>query len=302
MIDKVPDIALEKKETNIELDQVGMDNIGFYVNVLDENDNEIKIPAIADMSIDFSNNSGRGIHMSRLYITAQEELDKNILNVNLINKILKKFIETHKKVSKNSYFKIKFKYPLKRKSLLSNYKAWRLYDIELNGSIKNGDFDFYQVFSIKYSSTCPCSAALSRQIIHDNFDNDFKKENINKNDILKWIISDKNISATPHGQRSNLLVKLRFLNNTPVKISSTIKSLEEKISTPVQAIVKREDEQEFSKLNGQNLIFAEDAARKIKNYISNRKDISDFYIKVSHYESLHAHNAVAIASKYGYFK
>ena len=75
-----------------------------------------------------------------------------------------------------------------------------------------------------------------------------------------------------------------------------INLLEDELKTPVQAAVKREDEQEFARLNGQNLMFCEDAARKIKTTLES-KEFSDYFLQINHYESLHAHDAVAIAVK-----
>ncbi len=44
-------------------------------------------------------------------------------------------------------------------------------------------------------------------------------------------------------------------------------------------------------------MFCEDAARHIKQALNTLPDIQDFWFKVEHQESLHAHNAVAIATK-----
>ncbi|HCK93163.1 MAG TPA: GTP cyclohydrolase I FolE2, partial [Gammaproteobacteria bacterium] len=75
-----------------------------------------------------------------------------------------------------------------------------------------------------------------------------------------------------------------------------INNIESSLGTPVQTAVKREDEQEFAKLNGQNLMFCEDAARRIHNGLT-AQNFPDFRAKVSHYESLHAHDAVSMTSK-----
>ena len=75
-----------------------------------------------------------------------------------------------------------------------------------------------------------------------------------------------------------------------------INTLENELKTPVQAAVKREDEQEFARLNGQNLMFCEDAARKIKAILE-AAQYADYWLQINHYESLHAHDAVAIAVK-----
>jgi GTP cyclohydrolase I len=50
------------------------------------------------------------------------------------------------------------------------------------------------------------------------------------------------------------------------------------------------------RLNGQNLMFCEDAARKIKGLLE-QHNYADYWLQINHYESLHAHDAVAIAVK-----
>ena len=76
-----------------------------------------------------------------------------------------------------------------------------------------------------------------------------------------------------------------------------IDAVESALKTPVQAAVKREDEQEFARLNGQNLMFCEDASRRLKHQLNQMPIFKDFWLRVNHYESLHAHDAVAIATK-----
>ena len=75
------------------------------------------------------------------------------------------------------------------------------------------------------------------------------------------------------------------------------KLIEGALKTPVQTAVKRVDEQEFAKLNGQNLMFCEDSARRLKQALDGQPCYQDFWLRVNHLESLHAHNAVAIATK-----
>ena len=76
-----------------------------------------------------------------------------------------------------------------------------------------------------------------------------------------------------------------------------IDRIESALKTPVQTAVKREDEQAFARLNGQNLMFCEDAARRMQLALANDERFDDFRIRASHYESLHPHNAVAVATK-----
>ena len=60
---------------------------------------------------------------------------------------------------------------------------------------------------------------------------------------------------------------------------------------------KREDEQEFARLNGENLMFVEDAGRRIKNSLDKQSRFDDFWVRIEHHESLHAHDAVGVFTK-----
>jgi len=73
--------------------------------------------------------------------------------------------------------------------------------------------------------------------------------------------------------------------------------IESALKTPVQAAVKREDEQEFARLNGQNLMFCEDAARHLQFTMNNTDEFDDFWLRINHLESLHAHDAVSVTTK-----
>ena len=61
----------------------------------------------------------------------------------------------------------------------------------------------------------------------------------------------------------------------------------------MQTAVKRADEQAFALANGQNLMFCEDAARRLHRALAQRGELAAFALSVVHAESLHAHDAVA---------
>ena len=73
--------------------------------------------------------------------------------------------------------------------------------------------------------------------------------------------------------------------------------IENSLKTPVQATVKREDEQAFALLNGSNLMFCEDAGRRIQTALNHDERILDYWARCTHYESLHPHNAVSVVTK-----
>ena len=112
-----------------------------------------------------------------------------------------------------------------------------------------------------------------------------------------WLLEHGPV-ATPHAQRIRAEIEVEFqdVNDTPGP-AELIVTLEKAVGTPVQATVKRIDEQEFARLNAENLMFCEDAARRLKGALDEDLRISDFLVRVEHQESLHAHNAVAIVRK-----
>jgi GTP cyclohydrolase IB len=104
--------------------------------------------------------------------------------------------------------------------------------------------------------------------------------------------------ATPHAQRSRADVVVEFNGaGAGMDPAGLIDLLEQTLGTSVQTTVKRVDEQEFARRNAQHLMFCEDAARRLKRALDQDARISDFTIRVEHQESLHAHDAVAVARK-----
>jgi GTP cyclohydrolase I len=152
---------------------------------------------------------------------------------------------------------------------------------------------------VLYSSTCPCSASLSRQALHEKFAQDFaSSSNVGREQVLDWITAEAAKVAAPHSQRSEAVCEFHFApDQAPESPLELIDTIERALGTPVQAAVKREDEQEFARLNAQNLMFCEDAARKLKAAFLKKRELADFQIEVRHFESLHAHDVVAKVGK-----
>lgn len=149
---------------------------------------------------------------------------------------------------------------------------------------------------VRYSSTCPCSAALSRQLIQKQFDQDFAHdEDLKSSDVRKWLGTEQAIAGTPHGQRSEgrIQTELKAPASSVDFLSDIIEVLEKALGTPVQTVVKREDEQEFARLNAANLMFAEDAARRMHVALRGLGFLSGTFVEAAHIESLHPHDAVA---------
>jgi GTP cyclohydrolase I len=151
---------------------------------------------------------------------------------------------------------------------------------------------------VTYSSTCPASAALSRQLNQQRFDEDFSDTLPSQRAVREWLGSERGMAATPHAQRSTARVTVRLAPGFDLPVAELIDVVERALATPVQTAVKREDEQAFARLNAENLMFCEDAARRIRTALDPDERIAGYRIVASHHESLHPHDAVAEVSKH----
>ncbi len=291
----LPDVA---KETHTEkfapIDWVGMGSIELPI-LLKQEDGVYRIPARTDAKVSLDKKPSRGIHMSRLYLITQDVLTKSEMTLGLLGKATDEFLKTHEDLSTQTLVQVNFEAPLVRKALKSANQAWRSYPVVLSAFNENGVKKYYVEVVVTYSSTCPASAALSRQLIQDNFKQKFSSESVDFDVIHSWLGTTQGIVATPHAQRSFARVKAEV--GPDFNYGTLIDAVEEALQTAVQGAVKREDEQEFALRNGQNLMFCEDAARRVKEALDQKGEILDYVAEFSHVESLHPHNAVSHISK-----
>jgi GTP cyclohydrolase I len=185
---------------------------------------------------------------------------------------------------------------LKRRALVSDNAGWRAYPVTVEAQLLDEHFSVQLGCEVTYSSTCPASAALSRQLNQERFDEDFAGAVPSQRAVREWLGSERGMAATPHAQRSTASVMVRLAPGFDLPVSELIDAIEDALATPVQTAVKREDEQAFAKLNAENLMFCEDAARRIRAALDTDKRIAGYRIRAAHHESLHPHDAVAETS------
>jgi GTP cyclohydrolase I len=269
------------------------------LRIRDEVGELVRVPATADAFVSLDDPHVKGIHMSRLFLAVQEGLAREEFSFALLERLLHAFVESQSGISRSAELRLNFEYFARRRSLRTDHTAWRTYPITAVGSIAEGKLTLSLGVRITYSSTCPCSAALARQLIQERFKQEFRNErHVDAAEVYQWLGTEEAVCATPHSQRSyaDVVVILKSANDAPALLPF-IDLLEDAVGTPVQATVKREDEQEFARLNGANLMFAEDAARRLRSTLEGFAAASDYRIYVRHLESLHPHDAVSVAVK-----
>ncbi len=296
----MPDIANQTRaQTEGKLDWVGMSNIEMPLVVAAANEPERPVGARIDAFVNLPDPKAKGIHMSRLYLLLEDLSNNGVLSHQSLHTLLHDFIDSHEGLANQAYVKFSFDYHVRRKSLVSKKQGWKAYAITVMGRYDQGKLHLELGVEVPYSSTCPCSAALARQLIQEAFTEKFgNAAEVDAELVHRWLGTTQGIVATPHSQRSIAEVKVVMGDSVAeLPIIGLIDAIEDALKTPVQAAVKREDEQEFARLNGQNLLFCEDAARRLQHALHLQEQFSDFWIRVNHYESLHAHDAVSITTK-----
>ena len=295
----MPDIqSAELTQLGTQLDWVGMSDI--HQPLLIRDGGEVRtVQSHVQVYVDLGDPKAKGIHMSRLYLILDEHAETRPLSTPGLKLLLSSLLESHRGLSTRAFVRFSFDYYLRRQALVSENSGWNSYPVEITGSLIDGEITLEVKLAVQYSSTCPASAALARQLIQEQFVKDFGTSGkVDAETVHTWLGTDQGIVATPHSQRStgNVLVRLTDgLEDFP--ITSLVDALEDTLKTPVQTAVKREDEQEFARLNGQNLMFIEDSGRKLKAMLGQDNRFSDFWVRVEHHESLHAHDAVGIFTK-----
>lgn len=296
----MPDIAHDAPaHLTGTLDKVGMSGIEVPVRLRDDQGQMMMVPAKADAYVSLDDAAARGIHMSRLFLSLQAILGEEELNLLVVKQLLGAFVGSHQKISRSAAVRLSFDLLVRRKALISANQSWRTYPVFVAGSIRDGRSRFRLGVQVAYSSTCPCSAALARQLIQERFKEDFSgRTAVATDEVADWILKDTSICATPHSQRSYATLEVEVVDpaNAPTLVE-LIDLIEGTVQTPVQAAVKREDEQEFARLNGMNLMFCEDAGRRMKQSLDADPRLSDWRVEARHVESLHPHDAVAIVVK-----
>jgi GTP cyclohydrolase I len=236
--------------------------------------------------------------MSRLYLSLNAVLGEEEFSLSAVRRIIEGFVSSHSGLSRSASLDLAFDLPLRRPALKSANSAWRLYPVTAAGVLCEGAYRFRLGVTVAYSSTCPCSAALARQLVQERFLADFDgRGTVPIESVSEWLMREESIVATPHAQRSYAVLEVEVDDGKAPSIVELIDLVEGALRTAVQAAVKREDEQEFARLNGGNLMFCEDAGRRLKHALDADPRIRDYRVEAVHVESLHPHNAVAIVTK-----
>ena len=292
----LPDVSLSETATlPAALEWVGMQGIDLPIR-LAEGSVDGLLPASADIQVDLPSATAKGIHMSRLYQLLDRLGTDTPLTPERLRLLLADMVTSHRSCdSRAARLRLDFALLVRRPALVTpGLSGWKRYPVRLEASWVAGAFQLRARIEVAYSSTCPCSASLSRQLIERAFLDDLGDEaTLSPATVAAWLRKNASL-ATPHSQRSLARIRISLPGTqSDFGLLPLIDRCESALGTPVQTAVKRADEQAFAALNGSNLMFVEDAARRL--LVALRDSYAKVDIHVRHLESLHPHDASAWA-------
>ena len=273
-LDSMPDLQ-NANFVGIPIDFVGIQGMHLPLKIREQNGDiqEVIAEVTGTVSLDASN---RGINMSRILRSLYKSKD-DVFDINKIEEVLRNYQKDLKTF--DAHILMNFKYRIWQSALRSVKEdgtpegGWQYYDITFDCNLDvTGEFKKIMHVRYLYSSSCPCSTALS-----------------------KHAALTRGIYGIPHSQRSVAKLSLEFKEF--IWIEDVINMCNNALTTEVLVFCKREDEQAFAEKNGAQPKFVEDAIRYIADELNRNKNILDYKVVCSHLESLHAHNAVAVITK-----
>ncbi|KAB0668686.1 GTP cyclohydrolase I FolE2 [Burkholderia territorii] len=293
----LPDISLtDAAPGHRPLEWVGMQNVDLPV-VVAEPGCRRDVHARADVQVDLPAPRVKGIHMSRLYGLLDRLADGEALSRAGLQRMLRAMIDSHHDcATRSARVRLRFDLLARRAALVTEGLAgWKAYPVQIDATLAGDAFALRAQTTIVYSSTCPCSAALSRHWVEQAFLTAFGREDrVEPAAVAAWLKRHAT-AATPHSQRSEAVVDVALpADGATLGLIDLVDRVERALGTPVQTAVKRADEQAFAVLNGENLMFVEDAARRVQAALEDRH--ASPRVRVRHLESLHPHDAVAWAA------
>jgi GTP cyclohydrolase I len=272
MNDSLPDIQhTQVSEIPFYINQVGVSNVKVPFKLLSTNGGIYNLVGTVEMVTDLKDDI-KGISMGMLLRTLLNYLDQPFKH-DILEKVLQEFKVAVETDSKNSLIKFEFELPLYKTAPISGITFPQYYECAFIGKMNNNKFRFFQKFRIYYGSYCPCSASLCDDL------------------------EQKGSTGFPHAQRSYCDILVEIKPENYIFIETIIELIEDVLKTSTCPILRRSDEQEYARIAAENLMFVEDAIRRISNCLNKEPLIYDWIVKCVHMESIHTSNAIATCWK-----
>ena len=253
----LPDTQNTKDIRNIVINQVGIKDILHPINFVNR-DNE-SYPTVANftMTVRLPENV-KGTHMSRfIEILNDGECSFGIDTfMNLVQTVADKLD------SSDAQIIVDFPFFRNKKAPSSGVESLLDYKVTLTGTIVNGESELTLKVVVPVTSLCPCSKSISKY--------------------------------GAHNQRSHITIEAKAAKGETIYLEDLIDLAEEKASSELYAILKRDDEKVVTERAYENPAFVEDIVRDIAVELNANKKVNFYCLESENFESIHNHSAYAL--------
>lgn len=248
------DVQSGRPEVPIDLDRVGIKNFRLPLTVRDRARGRQHTVADVELSVDLPARF-KGTHMSR-FVEALSGFtgELDLVSFRALLDDVRDRLE-----AQNAHLTLNFPYFLSKSSPASGASALMDYACRVSGEFAGAKFRQTLSVAVPVMTVCPCSLAISDQ--------------------------------GAHSQRAVVTIHCRFSGF--VWLEELIELAEAAGSSPVYALLKREDEKFVTEQAFANPTFVEDVARQVARSLREHPKVTWFRVEVESFESIHNHSAFA---------
>ena len=253
----LPDTQNKKDLRNIVINQVGIKDILHPINFVNRDNKSHPSVAKFTMTVRLPENV-KGTHMSRFI---------EILNDNECSFGIDTFMElvqtvANKLDSTDAQIIVDFPFFRNKKAPSSGVESLLDYKATLIGSLTDGKPDLTVKVVVPVTSLCPCSKSISKY--------------------------------GAHNQRSHITIEVKAIDGATIYLEDLIDLAEQKASSELYAILKRDDEKVVTERAYENPAFVEDIVRDIAVELNADKKVNYYCLESENFESIHNHSAYAL--------
>ena len=253
----LPDTQNTKDLRNIVINQVGIKDILHPISFVNRDNKSRPTVANFTMTVRLPENV-KGTHMSRFI----EILNDNDCSFGIDNFMDLVQTVADKLDSRDAQIIVDFPFFRNKKAPSSGVESLLDYNATLTGSLIDGKPDLTLKVVVPVTSLCPCSKSISKY--------------------------------GAHNQRSHITIEAKATDGAVIYLEDLIDLAEQKASSELYAILKRDDEKVVTERAYENPAFVEDIVRDIAVELNADKKVNFYCLESENFESIHNHSAYAL--------
>ena len=259
---RLPDIQATPDERGIAIDQVGISDLRYPIQVLDSEGRPFPTVALISMSVHLPHHF-KGTHMSRfLEILSMHEGEVTMNTLPAILHDLKQRLD-----AEEAHIEVAFTYFVTKKAPVSGWPAKVGCDCVFLGTSSSSKDQFTLRVTVPVTTLCPCSKEISEYGAHNQ----------------RGYVT---IEVTPKAKAEG--------GWELIWIEELIGVAEKSGSAPIYALLKRQDERHVTMQAYDNPVFVEDVVRNAAAILKSDPRVASFSVRAVNHESIHDHNAFAV--------